>query len=153
MSGKYVSYFIEILAVIFLLLSLYPIMRYGTLAGVQVPQHFSKGCVDIWTTRVIFIYIALIGIVIYALLSFCQVHPNMINIPFDSKISVQDKALMATSLARFLKLWCMAMFAFLSISFYRIAIGKEQCLNNFILYIILLSSIIHLCLILFLRDR
>lgn len=153
MCNKCFSIFLEVLAVVFLLLSFYPIMRYGTLAGIQVPQHYTNGCVDIWSTRVIFIYIALIGIVIYALLSVYQAYPNMVNIPFSSKMSVQDKKLLAKSIARFLKVWCMAMFAFVSVSSYRVALGKETCLNNTIVYIIVLCAIIHLAFILLLRKN
>lgn len=154
MDNKHTSIFIEVLALIFLLLSLYPIMRYGTLADIQVPQHYSKdGCVDNWTTRVFFIYLGLIQIVLYSLITVCQSHPNMVNIPFSSKMSVEDRASLATSVAGLLKLWCMAIFAFLSISSYRIAIGKELYLNDTILHIIYFCAIIHLSIILIFRKK
>ena len=74
-GNKYLSVFLEVLAAMFLLLSLYPIMKYGTLAGIQVPQHYSKGgSVDIWTTREFFIYLGLISIALYSFLSVCQSH-------------------------------------------------------------------------------
>ena len=119
MGNKCISVFLEVLAAIFLILSFYPVMRYGSLAGIQVPQHYSNGCADIWTTRVIFIYLGLIGIAIYSFISVCQSHPNMVNIPFSSKMSVQDRASLASSIARLLKVWCMAQFAFLSMASYR----------------------------------
>ena len=146
------SYFYEILAAVFLLLSLYPLMRYGTLANLQVPQHYTKGCVDIWSGREMFIYQALIFIAIYALLTVCQFHPNMIHIPFGDKISVEAWASLGKSIARLLKVWFMVYFAFLSISSYRIALGKAQCLNNTIICIIIFCAIIHLALILLLRK-
>lgn len=39
MRDKHISLLLEVLAMVFLILSLYPLMRYGTLADVQVPQH------------------------------------------------------------------------------------------------------------------
>ena len=145
MSEKHVSIILEVLAAVFLLLSLYPVMRYGTLADIQVPQHYSKdGAVDIWTTRVFFIYLGLICIALYSLITVCQFHPNMVNIPFSSKMSAQDRASLGKSIARSLKLWCMAICAFLSISSYRIALGKEQCLNDTVWCIILICAIIHI---------
>ena len=151
MGNKCISVFLEVLAAIFLILSFYPVMRYGSLAGIQVPQHYSNGCADIWTTRVIFIYFGLIGIAIYSFISVCQSHPNMVNIPFSSKMSVQDRASLATSIARLLKVWCMAQFAYLSISSYRIALGKEHSLNNTVQCVIVLCAIIHLSAILLSR--
>lgn len=152
MRDKHISLFLEIVAGLFLLLSLYPIMRYGTLADVQVPQHFSKdGFVDIWTTRKIFIYLGLIFIALYSFLSVCQSHPNWINIPFDGKMSEQDRTSLAKSVAVAIKLWCMAICAYLSISSYRIALGKEQCMNDTVKCIIYLCAIVHLSLILILQ--
>ena len=142
---KYVSFCLELLAAVFLLLSLYPLMRYGTLAGLQVPQHFTgDGCINIWSTREIFIYLGLIFMAVYAFMWVCQIHPKMVNIPFSSKMSAQDRASLGKSIARSLKLWCMAICAFLSISSYRIALGKEQCLNDTVWCIILICAIIHI---------
>ena len=152
MRDKLISYFLEILAVIFLLLSFYPLMRYGTLADIQVPQHYTKGCVDIWAGRQILIYQVLIFISIYALLTVGQFHPKLINNPFESKMSEAARASLGKSIARLLKVWSMAYFAFLSISSYRIALGKAQCLNNTIRCIILLCAIVHLAIILILRK-
>lgn len=152
MEKKYIPVFLEILAAIFLLLSFYPIMRYGTLADVRVPQHYSNGCVDIWTTREMFIYLALIFIAMYALFSVCQLHPNMVNIPFVKNMSLEARASTGKSIAGLLKVWCTAYFAFLSISSYRIALGKDQCLHNTIPCIIVLCAIIHLFLIILLRK-
>ena len=152
-GNKYLSVFLEVLAAMFLLLSLYPIMKYGTLAGIQVPQHYSKGgSVDIWTTREFFIYLGLISIALYSFLSVCQLHPRMVNIPFSSRMSAQDRASLGRSIARSLKAWCMAICAFLSISSYRIALGKEQCLNNTVNCIILVCAIVHISLILLRKD-
>ena len=153
MSNKYLSYCLELLAAIFLLLSFYPLMRYGTLADIQVPQHYTRGCVDIWSSREMFIYQALLFIAIYVLLTVCQFHPNMINIPFGGKRSVEAWASLGKSIARLLKVWCMAFFAFLSISSYRIALGKAQCLNNTIPCIIISCAIVHLALIVLLRKE
>lgn len=150
MSNRFVSVLVEVFSAFFLLLSLYPLMRYGTLAGIDVPQHFSKGgCVDAWTTRVMFIYLGLIFAAMYILLSLCRLHPNWINLPFSGE---QARASLAPSIAGFLKLWCMAQFAYLSISAYRIALGKEQCLNNTIQWIIILCAAVHLGLILAFRK-
>ncbi len=152
-GNKFVSLFLEVSAAVLLLLSLYPVMRYGTLADVNIPQHYTDGCVDIWSTRVIFIYFALIAIAVYALLWVGQSHPKMMNIPFGSKMSVQDRASLGKSIARSLKAWCMALFAYLSISSYRIALGKEQCLNDTVMCMILACAIIHLSLILIFQHR
>ena len=154
MGDKLASIISEVLAAVFLLLSFYPIMRYGDLAGIQVPQHYSNGCVDIWSTRVIFVYLALIGMALYSLISLCQLYPNFVNLPFASRsMSEQDKILLARSIARFLKVWCMSMFAFLSISSYRIAIGKDNCLNNTVVYILVFCAIAHLSFILLSRNE
>ncbi|MDO5442583.1 MAG: hypothetical protein Q4G10_02805 [Bacteroidia bacterium] len=152
MDNKRISIFLEVLSAFFLVISLYPVLRYGMLAGVRVPQHFTKGCVDIWTGREMFIYLALIFVAIYALLSLCQLHPNWVNIPFDSKMSVEARASLGKSIAGLLKVWCMADFAFLSISAYRIALGKAQCLNNTVQCIIVLCAVVHLVLILMFRK-
>lgn len=154
MSDKHVSIFLEVLSALFLLISLYPIVRYGTLAGLQVPQHYSQdGSVNIWTSRVIFIYLGLICIALYSFITVCQFHPNMVNIPFGRKMSAQDRASLATSIARFLKVWGMAIIAHLSISSYRIAIGKEQCLNNTVEHVLLICATVHLSMILLSRPR
>lgn len=152
-GNKYFSVFLEVLAAVFLLISLYPVMRYGTLADIQVPQHYSKGgSVDTWTTRKIFIYLGLISIALYSFISVAQSHPKLVNIPFSSKMSVQDRASLGKSIARALKVWCMAVCAFLSISSYRIALGKEQCLNDTVNCIILACAIVHISLILLRTD-
>lgn len=153
MNDKHVPVFLEVLAALFLLLSLYPIMRYGTLAGLQVPQHYSQdGSVDIWTGREIFIYFGVICIALYSFITVCQFHPNMVNIPFGRKMSAQDRASLATSIARFLKVWGMAIIAHLSVSSYRIAIGKEQCLNNTVEHVMLICATVHLSIILLSRS-
>ena len=153
MGDKYVSIFLEVLAAVLLLLSLYPVMRYGTLAGIQVPQHYNKdGCVDIWTTREFFIYLGLISMALYSFISVCQSHPKMVNIPFSSKMSAQDRASLGKSIAESLKFWCMAMCAFLSISSYRIALGKGQCLNDTVNGLILTCAIVHITLILLIKP-
>ena len=148
MRGKLISYILEITAALFLLLSFYPLMRYGTLADIQVPQHYTKGCVDIWTGREMFIYLALIFTAIYALLWVSQLYPKIINNPFKSIMSAEARASLGKSIARLLKVWIMAHFAFLSISSYRIALGKAQCLNNTIPCIIISCAIVHIALIL-----
>lgn len=153
MGDKRVSIILEVLAAMFLILSFYPIMRYGSLAGIPIPQHYSKdGCVDIWTTRAAFIYLGLIFIAVYAFLSFCQSHPKFVNVPFSGKMPEQDRASLGTAIAGWIKLWCTALFAYLSISTYRIALGKTGYLNNTIMCIIALCAIIHLALILFFRK-
>lgn len=142
----------EVLSLVFLLLSFYPIMRYGTLAGVLVPQHFTDGRVDIWTTRTWFIYASLIFIALFLLLTVCQLHPTFINVPISSdKLSAKNRTLLASSFAQFLKVWCMAMCAYLSISNYRIALGKAQTLNSTVRGLLFICGIIHLSLIILQR--
>lgn len=149
MRDKHISLLLEVLAMVFLILSLYPLMRYGTLADVQVPQHYSKdGCVDIWTTRKYFIYLGLFSIALYSILSVAQSHPNLVNIPHGNEMSVQDRASVAKSIARSIKVWLMAFCAFMSMSSYRIALGKEQCLNDTVSCIIGACALVHISLIL-----
>ena len=90
---------------------------------------------------------------VYAFMWVCQIHPKMVNIPFSSRMSDLDRASLAISIARCLKLWCMALFAWLSISSYRIALGKADYLNGTFRWILLLGALFHLsCILISRRD-
>lgn len=155
-TQKAISVISEILSFVFLLLSLYPIFRYGSLEGLAVPQHYSPdGAVDIWSDRTMLLFLSLISVLMYALMTAFQRHPKFVNIPFSDKLSDGERTALGSSIAQMLKIWVMAVFAYLSVSSYRIALAKEESLNRTYTWIILLCALVHLAVILtaFFRTR
>lgn len=143
MQSKFLSTCMELFSIVFLLLILYPLLSYGALEGVPVPMHFDiRGNVDSWSSRESLIVISATGIVIYGILSACQRYPGLVNLPKNgSLVTPEQRNRTARSYALLLKTWIMVLFAFISLSTYRIAIGEEQKLN-----VIFLSGIL-LCLL------
>ena len=130
----------EIIAVGLLLAVCYPLFRYGSLEGVQVPWHYSNGAIDSWGGRSIFIWLAVIATVIYGLLWLAGKFPQLINIP---GIDTREKPQAARTMASALKMWSMALFAWLSIPLYLMAIGKTARPLIGVLYIILAAAVLH----------
>lgn len=143
MQSKFLSTCMELFSVVFLLLILYPLLNYGALEGIPVPMHFdNRGNVDSWSSRENLFLISAIGFVIYGILSACQRYPGLVNLPKTGSLVTPEQRNQTTRFsALLLKAWSMVLFAFISISTYRIAIGEEQKLN-----VIFLAGIL-LCLL------
>ena len=130
----------EIIAAGLLLAVCYPLFRYGSLEGVVVPWHFSGGEVDSWGNRTVFIWLAAIAAAIYGLLWVTQKYPRLVNIP---GVDTAANPLAAQAMASALKMWSMALFAWLSIRLYLIALGKASRPLVGVLLLILLATLIH----------
>lgn len=117
---------LEVLSGALLCASAFPLVMFKKLKGLPVPQHYSKGEVDIWGTRNVFVYMFLVAIVVYALLSF--------------------RGIISPKIGRCLKLWVMVWLGFLAISTYLIAIGNMSSINTTIQWVILALAVVHLIL-------
>ena len=47
----------EIIAVVLLLATMFPLLHYGVLAGIPVPRHFFRGEINAWGDRTVFLYL------------------------------------------------------------------------------------------------
>ena len=129
---------LECISAVMLCVTAFPLVMYRRLKGLQVPQHLTKGVVDIWADRSFFIYLFLIILALYALLSFVQRRTK------HKKIGGK--------VIPWLKLWTMVWLAHLVITSYLIAIGKATSINVVIQWVIVICALIHLALIFLLKS-
>ena len=129
---------LECISAVMLAVSAFPLVMYGRLKGLRVPQHLTKGVVDVWGERSFFIYLFLVILTLYVLLSF--VYRRYKDKKIDGKV------------LPWLKLWIMVWFAYLVNSTYMIAIGKTTSINRVIQWVIVVCALIHLSLIFLLRS-
>lgn len=139
----------EIIAVVLLLATMFPLLHYGVLAGIPVPRHFFRGEINAWGDRTVFLYLAIFAIALYGLLFFVQKHPRMINMP---RQSGEENPVLATVIGRALKMWVMAVFAWISLSLYLLAVGKLARPLSGVTCALLAAMVVHL-VFLFLRQR
>ena len=147
--NKRIQLFEEIITAVLLLVTLFPLLHYGELAGIPGPKPFFHGKVNAWGDRTVFLYLALIALAFYGLLFFIQTHPQLINLP---RQAGEDNLVLATAIGRAIKLWGIAVFAWLSLSLYLIAIGKLAQPLSGVTWTLLVAMAIHL-LFLILRQR
>lgn len=136
---------IEAISVVSLLCCAFPLSHYCSLKGIPIPRHFSGGEVDAYTNRSIFIVLSVLALSVYVFLSFCQIHPKLINIPFTSQVNLESVSI---QIVRSVKMWSMLLFASLSNIIYFIAIGKIKNYNRVYLLVIITSLVFHISMIL-----
>ena len=139
----------EIIAVVLLLATMFPLLHYGVLAGIPVPRHFFRGEINAWGDRTVFLYLPIFAIALYGLLFFVQKHPRLINMP---RQSGEENPVLATVVGRALKMWMTAVFAWMSLSIYLLAVGKLARPLTGVTYVLLAAMVVHL-VFLFLRQR
>ena len=147
--NKRIRLFEEIITAVLLLVTLFPLVHYGELAGIPVPRHFFHGEIDAWGDRTVFLYLALIAAALYGLLFFVQKHPRLINLPWQAG---EDNPVLATAIGRALKMWGIAVFAWLSLSLYLMAVGKLAQPLSGVTWMLLTAMAVHLLYLIF-RQR
>ena len=147
--NKRIRLFEEIITAVLLLVTLFPLVHYGELAGIPVPKHFFHGEIDAWGDRTVFLYLALIAAALYGLLFFVQKHPRLINLP---RQAGEDNPALATAIGRAIKMWGIAVFAWLSLSLYLMAVGKLAQPLSGVTWTLLAAMAIHLLYLIF-RQR
>lgn len=116
---------IEAATALLVLVAGYPLLHYGELEGITVPNHFDfSGAVTGYGGRDSLITLFLITLIGYVLMSFAQRHTSLINIS-DRKIDFGSDLVqtMLSDLALCLKLGITALFACVSLRSYLLAIG------------------------------
>lgn len=147
--NKRIRLFEEIITAVLLLVTLFPLVHYGELAGIPVPRHFFHGKIDAWGDRTVFLYLALIAAALYGLLFFVQKHPRLINLP---RQAGEDKPALAIAIGRAIKMWGIAVFAWLSLSLYLMAVGKLAQPLSGVTWTLLAAMVVHLLYLIF-RQR
>ena len=130
--NKRIRLFEEIITAVLLLVTLFPLVHYGELAGIPVPRHFFHG-----------------EIALYGLLFFVQKHPRLINLP---RQAGEDNPALATAIGRAIKMWGIAVFAWLSLSLYLMAVGKLAQPLSGVTWMLLTAMAVHLLYLIF-RQR
>lgn len=147
--NKRIRLFEEIITAVLLLVTLFPLVHYGELAGIPVPRHFFHGEIDAWGDRTVFLYLALIAAALYGLLFFVQKHPRLINLP---RQTGEGNPALATAIGRAIKMWGIAVFAWLSLSLYLMAVGKLAQPLSGVTWTLLAAMALHLLYLIF-RQR
>ena len=147
--NKRIRLFEEIITAVLLLVTLFPLIHYGELAGIPVPRHFFHGEIDAWGDRTVFLYLVLIAAALYGLLFFVQKHPRLINLP---RQAGEDNPALATAIGRAIKMWGIAVFAWLSLSLYLMAVGKLAQPLSGVTWTLLAAMAVHLLYLIF-RQR
>jgi len=119
-------FIIEVLSVLMLLCSFLPLLAYGSLEGAQVPIHFdAAGNPDSFEDRQVLIYLPILSLFLFAVLTFAEKRPKHINIPI--KLTENGRDFLYANGWKFmreLKLCCMFMTAYISYWTYAVALGK-----------------------------
>lgn len=150
MKNNALNIVFECISAALLCATAFPLIKYKELNGVSVPQHFSHGNVDIWGTRRVFVFLLIVAVFLYVILSICQKHPSWLTLP--NLVLPEKGVLIAQDVALYLKLWIMVWIFFLSISSYLIAVGRLNSINIAIKWVIIGCAIVHLMLLLGLKK-
>jgi uncharacterized membrane protein len=140
---------IEILSIICLIGSAYPMLRIGKLPDV-IPVHFNiTGVADGWGSRWFIGIIPLCAIVMYLSCSFAERYPKMINYPVNIKKLKSNEALksihqLGIRVVRYIKLFAVTCLCYLSNAVFSVAITKGDKLNVIVLGIFLVGICIAL---------
>jgi hypothetical protein len=140
---------LEILSMVFLIASFYPLFHIGKLNDV-IPVHFNiYGEADGWGNRNTLCVIPLIAVIMYILLSGVEKYYKKFNYPVNPVKFKNEKITntlyrMGIRLIRHLKLFAIMFFCYLSNVMFEVAVNKDDRLNMLALYLWLVGVLIML---------
>ena len=130
------DWILEIVSVLALLWSFYPLLFYGRLSDeTLIPIHYNlAGEIDGWGGRYFLWIIPLIALVFYIGLSVFEKYYKRSNYPYKvTEENANHLYRQRVRLSRHLKVFSLLIFAYLNNSSYAIAVGKGAGLSKFIM--------------------
>lgn len=150
------DWILEILTLLCLVWAFLPLFCYGNLsAGAEVPIHYNMhGVVNDWGSRVYLWFVPSIAFVFYISFFIVEIyHKKLINYPV--KVTADNADVVrrvGVRFLRYLKLFIVFVFAYISNSTFAIAMGEKTALNKSFVYA-LIAVLFVILLIFFLKVR